>query len=102
MLDESGLGRARPDAVIEFTFVDGYTQLAEIIKAHGYDLARRADTLPTPEQVGADWYDTVYRPGVDAIRRSGLLGAVRRLESHRRRSLSLGLQAPPRAARART
>ena len=33
---------ARPDAVIEFTFVDGYTQLAEIIKAHGYDLARQA------------------------------------------------------------
>jgi hypothetical protein len=22
--------------------------------------------------VGADWYDTVYRPGLDAIRRSGL------------------------------
>ena len=25
LLDESGLSRARPDAVIEFTFVDGYT-----------------------------------------------------------------------------
>ena len=72
LLDESGLSRARPDAVIEFTFVDGYTQLAEIIKAHGYDLAQRAGALPTPEQVGADWYDTVYRPGLDAIRRSGL------------------------------
>ena len=72
LLDESGLSRARPDAVIEFTFVDGYTQLAETIKAHGYDLARRTGALPTPEQVGADWYDTVYRPGLDAIRRSGV------------------------------
>lgn len=43
---ESGLGRARPDAVIEFTFVDGYPQLAETIKAHAYDFARRAGGLP--------------------------------------------------------
>jgi hypothetical protein len=64
--------RARPDAVIEFTFIDGYTQLAEIIKAHGYDLARRAGALPTPEEVSADWYETVYRPALDAVRRAGL------------------------------
>ena len=54
LLDESGLARARPDAVIEFTFVDGYTQLAETIKAHGYDLARQSGEVPTPEQVAAD------------------------------------------------
>jgi len=72
LLETSGLSRARPDAVIEFTFVDGYTQLAEIINAHGYELARRAGELPTPEQVAADWYDTVYCPGLDAIRRAGL------------------------------
>jgi hypothetical protein len=72
LLEESGLSRARPDAVIEFTFVDGYTQLAEIINAHGYELARRTGELPTPEQVAADWYETVYRPGLDAVRRAGL------------------------------
>jgi hypothetical protein len=72
LLDESGLSRARPDAVIEFTFADGYRQLAEIIKAHGYDLARRIGGLPAPEQIAADWYDTVYRPGCDAVRRAGL------------------------------
>jgi hypothetical protein len=72
LLEASGLSRARPDAVIEFTFVDGYTQLAEIINAHGYELARRAGELPTPEQVAADWYETVYRPGLDAVRRAGL------------------------------
>jgi hypothetical protein len=74
LLDEaSGLSRARPEAVIEFTFMDGYTQLAEIIKAHGYELARRAGELPTPEHVAADWYETVYRPGLDAVHRAGLL-----------------------------
>jgi hypothetical protein len=72
LLDASGLSRARPDAVIEFTFVDGYTQLAEIINAHGYQLARRASELPSPEQVAADWYETVYLPGLDAVHRAGL------------------------------
>jgi hypothetical protein len=72
LLEESGLGRARPDAIIEFTLLDGYTQLREIIKAHGYDLARRRGALPALEEVAADWYDTVYRPGVDAVRRASL------------------------------
>jgi hypothetical protein len=72
LLEESGLGRARPDAVIEFTLLDGYTQLREIIKAHGYDLARRLGALPEPAEVAADWYDAVYRPGVDAVRRASL------------------------------
>jgi hypothetical protein len=72
LLEESGLARARPEATIEFTLLDGYTQLREIVKAHGYDLARRCGTLPTPEEVAADWYDNVYRPGVDAVRRASL------------------------------
>jgi hypothetical protein len=72
LLEDSGLSRARPDAVIEFTLLDGYTQLGEIIKAHGYDLARRKGALPAPEEVAADWYDTVYLPGLDSVRRAGL------------------------------
>jgi hypothetical protein len=72
LLEDSGLSRARPDAVIEFTLKDGYTQLAEIIKAHGYDLARRKGALPAPKEVAADWYDTVYLPGLDAVRRTSL------------------------------
>jgi hypothetical protein len=72
LLDASGLSRARPDAVIEFTFVDDYTQLAEIINAHGYQLARRTGELPTPEQVAADWDEAVYLPGLEAVRRADL------------------------------
>jgi hypothetical protein len=72
LLEESGLSRARPEAVIEFTLLDGYTQLREIIKAHGYDLARQRGALPAPEEVAGDWYDTVYRPGVDAVHRASL------------------------------
>ncbi len=58
--------------MIEFTLLDGYTQLRDIVKAHGYDLARRRGALPSPEEVGADWHDTVYVPGMAAVRRAGL------------------------------
>ena len=71
-LDESGLGRARPDAVIEFSRPGGYPELLELVKAHGYDLSLRREALQTPEDVAADWHDHVYRPGVDALRRESL------------------------------
>jgi hypothetical protein len=72
LMDESGLSRARPGVVIAFTLLDGYTQLRDIIKAHGYDMARARGSLPSPEAVAGDWYDTVYRPGVEASNRASL------------------------------
>jgi hypothetical protein len=72
LLEESGLAAARPDAVIEFSRPGGYPELLELIKAHGYDLARRRGVLPTPAEVAADWYDHVYLPGVAAARREDL------------------------------
>jgi len=67
LMEESGLATARPGAVIEFARPRGYPELLEVIKAHGHDLARAAGgVLPAPEEVAADWYDTVYEPGVEA------------------------------------
>jgi hypothetical protein len=72
-MEESGLERARPEARIEFTRAQGYIQLLENVKVHGYHLMQvRGEVLP-PEDIAADWYDRVYRPTVDAIRREGLL-----------------------------
>jgi hypothetical protein len=71
-MEESGLARARPDAVIEFSRPGGYPDLLEIVKVHGYDLARRRGSLPEPEEVAGDWYDTVFLPGVAAIRAESL------------------------------
>jgi len=68
LLEESGLSRARPEASVEFTLLDGYTQTREIIKAHGYDLARTRGALPIPEEVAGDWYDETYLPAVQAAR----------------------------------
>lgn len=70
--EESGLSRARPDASIAFTLLDGYTQTGDIIKAHGYQLARERGVLPSPEEVAADWYDTTFLPAVEAARRASL------------------------------
>ncbi len=72
LLEESGLGKARPGAAIEFARPRGYPELLEVIKAHGYDLARARGELPSPEAVAADFYDSVYVPGVEAVRRAGL------------------------------
>ena len=71
-LETSGLGLARPDAVIEFSRPGGYPELLEIVKAHAYDLALRLGRVPLPEEAAADWYDAVYQPAVAALRREEL------------------------------
>jgi hypothetical protein len=75
LLEESGRVRSRPDAVIEFARPRRYPELLEVIKAHGYDLARRLGALPVQEEVAADWYDNVYVLGVAAVNRAGLRAA---------------------------
>jgi hypothetical protein len=72
LLEESGLARSRPDAAIEFARPRGYPELLEVIKAHGFDLARERGALPEQAEVAADWYDRVYLPGVAAVQRAGL------------------------------
>lgn len=67
--EESGLAQARPEVRIEFSRPGGYPELLETVKAHGYDLGRRLGRLPTRTEVAADWYDTVFRPGIEALRR---------------------------------
>jgi hypothetical protein len=76
LMEHSGLARSRPDAVIEFARPRGYAELLEAIKAHGFDMARRdGGALPDSQEIAADWYDHVYLPGVDAVRRAGLVEA---------------------------
>ena len=72
LMHESGLEDARPEVVIEFSRPGGYPELLELIKAHGYDLARNLGELPTAAAVAADWCDTVFLPGVAAIHREEL------------------------------
>lgn len=74
-LAESGLERARPEAVIEFSRPPGYIELLELVKLHGYNLITERGELVPIEEIAADWYDRIYLPTVEAIRREGLLEA---------------------------
>jgi len=70
--EESGLTDARPSARIEFSRPGGYPELLEAVKAFGYDLGRRLGRLPSRAEVAAEWHDTVYQPGVAALRQEKL------------------------------
>jgi hypothetical protein len=71
MLD-SGLERARPEARIELSRSDGYPELLELLKVHGYDLMQQRGEVLPPEEISGDWFDRVYLPATDAIRQERL------------------------------
>jgi uncharacterized ParB-like nuclease family protein len=71
-MEESGLGRARSQARIEFSRPQGYIELVEHIKIHGYHMMMERNELLSVEEIAADWYDRVYLPTVEAIHREGL------------------------------
>ena len=71
-MESSGLERSRPEARIEFSRPQGYIELLEHLKIHGFHLMmERKDVMPI-EELAADWYDRVYVPTVEAIHREGL------------------------------
>jgi hypothetical protein len=73
-MEESGLARARPEARICFSRPVGYTELLENVQIHGYHLMHDTGRVLTPREIADDWYERVYLPAVEAIRREGLDG----------------------------
>lgn len=71
-MDESGLDRSRPEARIELSRSYGYSELVEIVKVFGFDLMTERDQVLSIEEVSGAWYDEVYLPAMDAIRREQL------------------------------
>ena len=72
-MQQSGLERSRPMARIEFSRPQGFVELLEVVKAHGYDLMMERNELLAPDEIAADWYDRVYLPAIEAIRWEKLL-----------------------------
>jgi hypothetical protein len=72
-LERTNLDRLRPRANLAITILGGYDRLLEHIAVHRYfmglDLRRDISEAEAVEH----WYDTVYRPVVEVIRRSGLM-----------------------------
>jgi len=71
-MEQTGLELVRPRATIEFSRPQGYRELLEIVKAHGFDLMQQADSRLEPPEVAMRWYDDVYRPAVAALHREEL------------------------------
>jgi uncharacterized ParB-like nuclease family protein len=72
-LDTTQLHRTRPDARLECGRLGRYDEILEHILGHAYFLAgEQHRAVPLPE-AAASWYDHVYRPVADAIRRHDVL-----------------------------
>lgn len=71
-MDESGLASSRPNARFEFTRPEGFADLLSAVKVHGYEMMMKRKAIVSPGEIAADWYDTVYRPTIEAIRTAGL------------------------------
>ena len=72
-MQQSGLERSRPMARIDFTRPQGFVELLDVVKAHGYDLMMERGEMLQPHEIAADWYDRVYLPAVESIRWERLL-----------------------------
>jgi hypothetical protein len=104
----TGLAPGTPDEY-RVTVADGYPRLLDHIRVHGYYKGIEAGRdVPWREEV-ASWRDTVYRPMIDTIRRSGILAEFpRRTETdlylfimdhlHRLRQEVHDPQLPPQTA----
>lgn len=73
-LEATGL-RAGADGDYVTTEVKGYQRLLDHVRTHRYFLGLDRRAPVSWDEAVASWRDTVYRPTVEAIRRSGVLEA---------------------------
>jgi len=72
-LERTRLDEIRPGQRIRFTIAGGYDELVEHIAVHCYFMGLDFQRDVSEEEAVAHWYDTVYRPVVEAIRQHDVL-----------------------------
>jgi len=72
-LERTGLDRIRPKANIKLTIPDGFDRMLEHIAVHRYFMGLDLQRDISDEEAVAHWYDKVYKPIINNIRRSGIL-----------------------------
>ncbi len=72
-LERTGLDRLRPEANIKLTIPDGFSRMLEHIAVHRYFMGLDLQRDISEEEAVSHWYDTVYLPIVEVIRRSKIL-----------------------------
>lgn len=72
-LEQTRIHEIRPAALIELSLPGGYEKLLEHITVHRYFMGNEQQReISWPEAVG-DWYDQVYRPMEDLIRKNNVI-----------------------------
>lgn len=66
-MEDSGLGEIHPELRMRFSRPVGYIHLLETVQLHGYHLMLDGGRVLTRAEIAADWYETVYRPTIEAI-----------------------------------
>ncbi len=72
-LRQTRLNELRPEQRIEFTELGKYRVLLEHIQVHRYFKSKEEGREITFEEAVLSWYDNVYKPLVEAFRRSKIL-----------------------------
>lgn len=72
-LDWTNLARLRPQQRIELSELGGYLDLINHINTHRYYLALERSGPVSAEEAVMSWFDNVYQPVVEAIRKHALL-----------------------------
>lgn len=72
-LRQTRLDELRPEQRIEFTELGKYRLLLEHIETHRYFLSLKGGREIPYEEAVVSWYDNVYRPLVEAFRKSEIL-----------------------------
>lgn len=70
MREATGLASAVPAARFAMSELDGYAELEEAIDAYGFEMSHRLSQLLTKEEASALWYETIYRPTIQAAERT--------------------------------
>ena len=72
-LERSSLDHIRPQANINLTIPDGFERMLEHIAVHRYFMGLDLKRDINEDEAVAHWYDTVYMPIVNVIRKSNIL-----------------------------
>jgi hypothetical protein len=72
-LERTNLDRIRPKASIKLTIPDGFDRILEHIAVHRYFMGLNLKRDVPEQEAVAHWYDKVYMPIIQTIRRSNIL-----------------------------
>jgi hypothetical protein len=72
-LEITHLNEYRPDSIVELTIPGMYATLAEHIRVHRWFMGEKSQRQISEQEAVVDWYDAVYMPLVEIIRRQKIL-----------------------------